>query len=133
MPNCAKCGKSVGFFSTKSDFSGNYFCSDDCKNKFHNKIKKEKEIKSKGMIEEIKCKCNQCGKIWHYLESDEKRLKGQAVGNLLVGGGMCCNPFGTLFLNKSIEASREAEKLKKCPNCNSTDITKTPVYHEKRA
>ena len=43
MPNCVQCGKQVGYFSSKSDFSGNYFCSNECKNKFHDKAKQEKQ------------------------------------------------------------------------------------------
>ncbi len=136
MPNCAQCGKKVGFFGSKSDFSGNYFCSDECKNKFHDKLKKikqkDKEMKEKGMVKEIKYKCNQCGNIWHYLEEDEKKLKSQATSNALIGAGMCCNPFGALFSNKSMDLQREIDKMKKCPKCNSTDIIKTPIYHEKR-
>ena len=139
MLNCAQCGKQVGMFSSKrkSDFSGNSFCSDECKSKFtikNNKEKEtEKEMNSKGMIKEIKCKCNQCGNVWHYLEEDEKKLKSQATSNALLGCGMCCNPFGALFSNKSIDLQREIGKIKKCPKCNSTDVTRTPTYHAKRA
>ena len=139
MTNCAQCGKKVGFFELKrnSDFSGNTFCSFECRSKFHKKKKeekqKDKEIESNGMIKEIKCKWNQCKHAWHYLESDEKKLKNQATGNALIGAGMCCNPFGALFSNKSIDLQRELEKMKRCPKCNSMDITKTPIYHEKKS
>jgi len=138
MPKCSECGKILKTFDLKpiSDWKGNRFCSLGHKEKFTQGINedknKEKEMISKGMIKEIKVKCNQCKHVWHYLESDEKKLRQQAVGNLMVGGGMCCNPFGALFLNKSIETSREADKFKKCPQCNSIDITKTPVYHERK-
>jgi hypothetical protein len=132
MPNCTQCGKQVSMFSAKSDFSGNSFCSDECKIKFTEKKNKEKEMKSKGMIKEIKCKCNQCGNVWHYLEEDEKKLKSQSISNAMIGCGMCCNPFGALFSNKSIDLQREMDKMKKCPKCNSTDVTRTPTYHEKR-
>ena len=139
MSNCAQCGKEVGFFkfSRNSDLSGNTFCSFECRSKFHKskklEKKKEKEMQAKGIIKEIKCKCNQCNHVWHYLESDEKNLKRQATGNALMGAGMCCNPFGALFSNKSLDLQRELKKMKKCPKCNSTDITKSPIYHEKRA
>ena len=67
MPNCPQRGKKVGYFGSKSDFSGNYFCSNECKSKFQGKAKLEKQkdvdMKSKGMIKEVKCKCNQCGNI----------------------------------------------------------------------
>ena len=136
MPNCAQCGKHIGFFSSKTDFSGNDFCSDDCKKKFHDNIKKEKqkdkEMKENGMIKEIKCECNQCRNVWHYLEEDEKQLKSQARSNAMIGCGMCCNPFGALFLNKSADLQKEVDKMKKCPKCNSVDVTRTAVYHAKR-
>ena len=107
-----------------------------CKKEFDKKEecqKHEKECKTKGMIKEIKCKCNQCGNVWHYLEEDEKKLKTQATSNALIGCGMCCNPFGALFSNKAADLQRELDKMKKCPKCNSTDVTRTPIYHEKRA
>ena len=138
MPNCVQCGKQVGFFSAKSDFSGNSFCSNECKNRFQDKKKQEKQkdvdMKSKGMIKEVKCKCNQCGNVWHYLEEDEKKLKEQSNANRLVGCGTCacCSPFGVLFTNKANDLQREADKIKKCPKCNSTDVTKTQIYHAKR-
>jgi len=136
MPNCAQCAKQVGYFGSKSDFSGNYFCSDECKKLFADNVKKEKEtekeMKSKGLIKEIKCKCNQCGNVWHYLEEDEKKLKNQSGLNACIGCGMCCNPFGAIFSNKSMDLQREIGKMKKCPKCNSIDVLRTTIYHEKR-
>ncbi|MCK4634608.1 MAG: hypothetical protein KAT37_01925 [Candidatus Aenigmarchaeota archaeon] len=149
MPKCKNCGKKISFLSL-SDFSGNYFCNDICKNEFKNKkiqekkrierglkgtselMKKSKEMKERGMIEEIKCKCNQCGHVWHYLKSDEKILHRQATSNALIGAGMCCNPFGALFSNKSLDLQREVDKMKKCPKCNSVDVKRTTIYHEKK-
>ncbi len=137
MPNCAECEKKVSFFTSKSDFSGNHFCGDQCKTKYQDKKKidqlKEKEMKSQGKIKEIKCKCNQCGNIWHYLEDDEKKLKSQAIGNSMIAAGMCCNPFGALYSNKSIDIQKEIDKMKRCPKCNSMDFSKNPIYHAKRS
>ncbi len=73
MPNCAQCGKQVGFFSAKTadrskdSFATDFFCNDKCKNKFTEKNTKEKEtekemeskdkeMKSKGMVKEFKIK-----------------------------------------------------------------------------
>jgi hypothetical protein len=135
MTNCAQCKEKVKVFSALSDFSGNSFCSHECKSKFQSKKNKEKQtdkdMKSQGKIKEIKCKCNQCKHIWHYLESDEKRLRSQAAGNAMIGCGMCCNPFGALFSNKSIDIQKDIDKMKKCPKCNSSDVTKSSIYHEK--
>ena len=134
---CAECGKGVSFLKPPSDFSGNFFCNGECKSKFIEKKNKEneteKEMNSKGRIKEMKCKCNQCGNVWHYLEEDEKKLKIQAMSNAMIGCGMCCNPFGALFSNKSMDLQREMSNMKKCPKCNSTDVTKNPIYHEKKS
>lgn len=83
-------------------------------------------------VKEIKCICNQCGKVWHYLESEEKQLRTQATGNALMGCSMCCNPFAGLFLNKANELNREADKFKKCPKCGSGDINKKVIQYEKK-
>jgi len=90
----------------------------------------------KTQVKEIKCKCNECGKVWHYLEAEEQRLNMAAAGNALSACGslgMCCGccPFSTIFSSKSLELSTQAAKLKKCPNCSSVNVTKTAVYHEK--
>lgn len=126
MPECANCGKRVGYFDLKSykDLLGNYYCSGDCKSKY--------KKKAKGKIKEIQCKCKQCGKIWHYLEKDKKTLEWQAASNSMISAGMCCSPFGGLFSNKSIDKSNEAKKLEKCPECNSSNITKKTQFYDKK-
>lgn len=126
MANCAQCGKKVGLFSSKSDFSGNKFCNAECKTKFH---KKKKEMKAKGMIKEIKCKCNRCGKTWHYLESEEKKIKGQ-IGWSAFGQMTCCLPLQLYSKQQSGKWEQELDKFKKCPKCGSHDIKKTPVYYK---
>lgn len=136
MANCKECKKEIKWINKTTDFSGNDFCSLKCKKQFHDKIKnkanKEKELIKSGMIKEIKCTCNECGHIWHYLDSDVQRLRSQAFGNTMVGAGMCCNPFGTLFINKSLDISRELEKFSKCPKCNTSNITKEEKFYEKK-
>jgi len=134
MPNCAQCGKQVGFFGAKSDFSGNSFCSDECKNKFQNKMnkdkQKDKEMKEKGMIKETKCKCNQCGKVWHYVEEEEKRVKGQIKWS--ANGQMtCCLPLQMYSKQEGGKWEQQLDKFKKCPKCGSHNITKIPQYYEK--
>ena len=84
------------------------------------------------MVKEIKCKCNQCGKIWHYLPSEESSIKTQQVGNAMVGVGMCCSPLGPLYSNKSLDLARQANKFKKCPECGSSDITKKTIEYERK-
>jgi len=135
MVICKSCSKKLNAFNTPPLIHN--LSADDryCKDCFKKRKKENKNLKTKGVIKEIKCKCNQCGVVWHYLEEDEKRLKSQSVSNALMGCGMfagCCSPFGGLFSNKSIDLQREIGKMKKCPKCNSTDVKKTTIYHEKK-
>lgn len=132
MAQCEKCGKKVGIFSgvkfLDSDNKRKWACG-DCYSKINEKRYKEKKDE-KTKVKEIKCTCKQCSHIWHYLEKEEKELEKQSMGNALVGCGMCCNPFGAFFLNKSMDKSREAEKLSKCPKCGTGNITKKEIYYD---
>jgi len=96
-----------------------------------NKITKE-NFDPKKHIKEIKCACKQCGKIWHYLPSDEANLRLQQAGNAMLGCGTLCSPFSAFYSNKAVEVGRQANQLSKCPNCNSSDIVKEEIYHEKK-
>ena len=95
------------------------------------KITKE-NFDSKKHVKEIKCVCRECGKIWHYLPSDEAHLRLGAAGNAMMGCGSLCSPFSPLYSNKAAELGRQANQLSKCPNCNSSNVTKEEVYHEKK-
>ena len=88
-------------------------------------------------ITEIKCKCNQCKKVWHYLKSDELKLQTEAVGQHLTGCGsfmMCCgcNPFTPLYMKDANATTRKLDKFKQCPECSSRNITKKEINHEKK-
>ncbi len=138
MVECSSCGKPVGVFSVRHKLEDGSILCGDCLDKWEKgqlkgKIIKNSESRKQGEIKEIKCKCSECGKVWHYLESEEKHLRTQAVGNAMVGCGMCCNPFGALFSNKAQDLSREANKFSKCPKCGSGNITKTEIYYDKEA
>ncbi|MFH1256779.1 MAG: hypothetical protein V1494_05820 [Candidatus Diapherotrites archaeon] len=74
---------------------------------------------------EIKCTCKECGKIWHYLQSEEESMKKQAGLNSLVALGNLFNPTSAYYSNKSIDTQRKVtEKFYRCPSCNSANITK---------
>ena len=121
MPTCAKCGKKIGFFdgrlSINSQNAG-FFCSDECRR----------------MIKEIKCKCNQCGKIWHYLESREKEIEKNIKTNAGIQAGFAFFNVGAATQAKrNVEAQQDLlDKLKKCPECGSHDITKKDIYYEEK-
>lgn len=139
--NCGKTGSLIAPWSPQVGAArGKKFCSAKCWREYANKKSSDEKAKrdldqkitAERKIKEIKCKCNQCEHVWHYLEDDEKKLKRQAMGNAMIGCGMCCNPLGGLFLNKSNDLQREAEKLKKCPKCGSGDIAKKEIYYDKK-
>ena len=123
---CENCGKE---YSTKAEcLKHEKSCGKDEK-KFY------KGITDKGItVKEFKCVCNQCKHVWFYLEEDEKKLKQQSSANALAGcGGACCGPIGMFFSNKSQDTQKEIAKMKKCPKCNSADITKTAHYYDKKS
>lgn len=137
MVNCAYCGKKVKILNSVPNFSGTKrFCNRDEQKLYSSQEKKskmlDKDMNDKGKIKEFKCTCKQCNHVWHYLEKDEKSLKSQQRSNALIGCGMCCNPFGAYFSNKSIEQGREVEKFSKCPKCGSGDTKKTTHYYENK-
>lgn len=83
-------------------------------------------------VKEIKCKCNQCNKVWHYLESDKKQLQSQATWNALYGCGTCGSPWGILASNKAIDTTQKVKTFDKCPNCGSTDVIKSEIFYKKQ-
>ena len=116
MWECEKCGK---------QFPTQHECDK------HEKTCKTKN-NSSNQITEMKCKCNECKHIWHYLESEEKALRKQQGANAMIGCGTCCSPLGAYYSNKANELGREADKFNKCPKCNSINITKTTKSHDKK-
>ena len=91
----------------------------------------EKEFDPKKHIKEIKCKCNQCGKVWHYLEKEEKRVKSQ-IGWSGCGQMTCCLPVQLYSKQEGGKWEQELDKFKKCPKCGSHNIKKENVYYEKK-
>lgn len=75
-------------------------------------------------VTEIKCTCNECGKVWQYLENEEKAMKDQANLNACVACGQIGSPTSPYYSNKVGELNRQVDKLKKCPSCNSINVTK---------
>ncbi|MBI2663359.1 hypothetical protein HYX15_02385 [Candidatus Woesearchaeota archaeon] len=86
-------------------------------------------MKAKEIIKEIKCKCNQCGKIWHYLPSEKtSQTLTESGKDMIQASACCCNPIGIL-----VGGLRQKQReLDECPNCNSKDVNKETIYYEKR-
>lgn len=87
-------------------------------------------------VAEYKRACNECGKIWHSLVEREKMINPS---------GNCCDldslgEFNTCGTNsaqaqyrRNIQSREDAlSKLRKCPNCSSTNYTETVIYYEKK-
>ncbi len=79
-------------------------------------------------VKEWKCKCNECGKTWHYLASDKfSQDTGELGKDLIQSTACCCNPFGIL-----IGGLRQKQKdFNQCPNCNSKNVKKQKLYYKK--
>lgn len=91
----------------------------------------EQESDPNKHVKEIKCKCNQCGKVWHYLEEEEKKINAQ-IGWSACGQMTCCLPLQLYSKNEGGKWEQQKDKFKKCPECGSHDITKKSIYHEKK-
>ena len=83
-------------------------------------------------MKEWACTCNVCKHKWHYLASVEKQMKNQQVGNALIGLGFCCNPCAvTATSNANTQLEQQKAKLKSCPKCGSSHVTRTAKYFPK--
>ncbi len=116
---CPKCGHELGrlkigimYYSGKKRF-----CSLNCKNEYvkHN-------------VTEIKCKCRECGKIWHYLPHEEQAQKMEETGkNMIQASACCCNPIGIL----TGVTRQRPRAIDSCPNCGSRNVEKTEKTYSK--
>ena len=92
----------------------------------------EEEYDPKIHVKEIKCKCNECGKVWHYLESEVKKLKDEQTKNACISvSTFGCIPSQAYFLGEAQKKEKQAKELNKCPNCGSWNVTKTVIYYKK--
>lgn len=84
-------------------------------------------------IKEHSCVCNECGEKWHYLDSVEKNMNSQEMANALTGLGFCCNPcVTTATSNANTQIAQQKAKLKSCPKCGSSNVTKTEKFFKKQ-
>ena len=84
-------------------------------------------------VKEWVCVCNECKNKWHYLDSVEKEINSQSCNNALIGTGMCCNPcIATATSNANTQLSQQKAKLKSCPNCGTSNITRNAKFFKKQ-
>ena len=76
-------------------------------------------------IQETRCTCSACGKVWYYGKTDvynnfSKQLRN--AGKNISGASCCCWPMSYM--------SREETDMGKCPGCGSKAIKKEQITHE---
>lgn len=88
-------------------------------NKFNSQNKKSNKIS------ETKCTCQSCGNVWYFGKTDQLENMGNAMQNL--GKSLsCCTGCAPALLIKD----KEVKDLKKCPKCNSKNVTCENIIHE---
>lgn len=89
-------------------------------------IPKQTDV-SKKQIEETRCTCNACGKVWFFGKIDHSRNQVKELYNMCKIGTAhtcpCCYPLNFF-------EGRNVVDLEKCPNCGSKAISKEQVIHE---
>ena len=74
-------------------------------------------------VKEWKCKCNECGKHWNYLDKAEKEMRNQIGLNACLQVGYCCNPcMGIATSNANTQLSKQVKELKQCLQCKSSNV-----------
>ena len=76
-------------------------------------------------IQETRCTCSACGKVWYYGKTDvynnfSKQLRN--AGKNISGVSCCCWPMSYM--------GREETDMGKCPGCGSKAIKKEQITHE---
>ena len=143
MAKCSVCGNKVSFWSVYND-DGKDYCKECWKKKEEKlekmKIKEEEDRKRKyeeeaNQVQEYKRKCNQCGKVWHSSVKREKQLARGSFLDALVGVGTAV----TGNLGASTQSSRNTDaqvdsldKMRKCPNCGSTDYKEEIISFKRK-
>lgn len=75
-------------------------------------------------IQETRCTCLACGKVWYYGKSEVFQNYSAKLRNTgkNLSGCTCCWPMSYM--------SRENTDLDKCPNCGSKAVNKEQIIHD---
>lgn len=75
-------------------------------------------------IQETRCTCTACGKVWHYGKSEVLNNYSAKLRNAgkTMSACTCCWPMSYM--------SREKTDLDKCPNCGSKAVKKEQIIHD---
>lgn len=84
-----------------------------------------KKARTPKAVQETRCTCLACGKIWHYGKRELTEMQAAALHN--VGKSMmCCGGCIPAVLIKD----KQVRDLNRCPECGSRHITQETVTHE---
>jgi hypothetical protein len=84
-------------------------------------------------VAEYRRTCKGCGKVWHSLEAREKDIQKNIKTNAFAGCAFCGNPFAQLQANRNVSAGQEElTRLRKCPNCGSSNFKEERLIYEKK-
>lgn len=95
---------------------------------------KETEVfDSKTQVREFKRICQQCKKVWHVLEEREKKIQSDKKFNSCQQSLNCCSSGAALQAKRNVEAGEtELDKLRKCPNCGSSNYEEEVITYAKK-
>ncbi|MDD5111863.1 MAG: hypothetical protein PHG85_04915 [Candidatus Altiarchaeota archaeon] len=92
-----------------------------------------------GVVTEIRCTCNSCGEVWHYLPSEESNAKtSECCNNCLYCGDALFTAGRPIVEQKVVQkidldrinsATRWKKSLNTCPKCNSGNIKKETITY----
>jgi exosome complex RNA-binding protein Csl4 len=80
---------------------------------------------------EWSCVCNECDEKWHYLDSVEQKITNQMSSNSMDSHCCVCHPCRSSLKNKNTQLLQQKMKLRSCPKCGSSNITKIAKYFKK--
>jgi hypothetical protein len=81
------------------------------------------------MVQEIRRKCSNCGKVWHSLASREAQINLAQLEASCSTLGNCCGANSQNMRNMSANRDSLAQ-LRTCPECKSANYTEEIVGEE---
>lgn len=121
IPKCDECGKVFDSSEIVKKFEGRKVCS-SC---YYRLLGVKTQT-------ETQCKCNQCGKVWHYIPKDqqeESRKKGYNTNKACIQSLACCgSPLGCIAF---LVPNQQVRDLNQCPQCQSRDVKIEVIEYEK--
>jgi len=87
-------------------------------------------------VREYRRVCNECGTLWHSLESREAQIEQEATkARNAEYGHACCGQPGASRAARALSQSRQDElsRIRSCPKCGSGNCVQDTIIYEKHA